>query len=382
MTEGFEPHEQAAAEEPSAALPSPERSPLLELAGAVEAAGTGVADHYGSPLIEGRELDAGRAFVDLSHWGVVTVSGPDRRSWLHSLTSQALDRLAPGAPTRTLFLDLQGRIEFDARVIDDGESTFLLVEPGFAEPLREWLHKMRFMLRVEVADASAAWAVLGSNADLPVAVQGAGPRWIDPWPDVQAGGYPYAVFEGHPGSENDWRLDLIPRAALGAVARELLAAGWRAAGLMAAEQLRIAAWEPSQTAEVDSRSIPHELDLLRTAVHLAKGCYKGQETVARTHNLGHPPRRLVFLDLDGMEHTVPAAGAEVQLDGRKVGTITSSALHHEAGPIALAIVRRNTDPAALLTVVDGETRYAAAQTTIVAPDAGSVVGRPEGIRRL
>lgn len=380
MTLGNTPNDEAATEITVAALPSP----LLGLDGAIEAAGinAGVADHYGAPLREGRALDNGKAFVDLSQWGVVTVSGPDRRSWLHSLTSQGLDRLPPLTPTRTLFLDLQGRIEFDARVIDDGETVFLIVEAGQAAPLAAWLNAMRFMLRVEVRDASEEWAVLGSNAPLPVDVDGAGPRWVDPWPLVEAGGYPYALVEDHPGADNDWRLDLIPRAALGQLGAELIEAGWRAAGLMAAEQLRIAAWEPSQNAEVDAKSIPHELDLIRSAVHLSKGCYKGQETVARVHNLGHPPRRLVFLDFDGMEHTVPVAGAEVRLEGRKVGIVTSSVLHHEAGPIALALVRRAVDPDAVLEVVDGEVTYAAAQTTIVLPEAGSVVGRPEGIRRL
>ena len=380
MTLGKTPNDEAATEITVAALPSP----LLGLDGAIEAAGinAGVADHYGAPLREGRALDNGKAFVDLSQWGVVTVSGPDRRSWLHSLTSQGLDRLPPLTPTRPLFLDLQGRIEFDARVIDDGEMVFLIVEAGQAAPLAAWLDAMRFMLRVEVRDASEDWAVLGSNAPLPVDVDGAGPRWVDPWPLVEAGGYPYALVEDHPGADNDWRLDLIPRAALGPVGAELIEAGWRAAGLMAAEQLRIAAWEPSQNAEVDAKSIPHELDLIRSAVHLSKGCYKGQETVARVHNLGHPPRRLVFLDFDGMEHTVPVAGAEVRLEGRKVGIVTSSVLHHEAGPIALALVRRAVDPEAVLEVVDGEVTYAAAQTTIVLPEAGSVVGRPEGIRRL
>ena len=68
-----------------------------------------------------------------------------------------------------------------------------------------------------------------------------------------------------------------------------------------------------------------------------RGCYKGQETVARVHNLGRPPRRLVFLDIDGSEHTLPAVGSELFVEGkaRPVGRITSVALHHEAGPIAL-----------------------------------------------
>ncbi|MGO3152911.1 MAG: CAF17-like 4Fe-4S cluster assembly/insertion protein YgfZ [Galactobacter sp.] len=364
---------------------SPYRSPLLDLDGAVEAAGAGVADHYGAPLREGRALADGRAFVDLSHFGVVTVTGPDRLSWLHSLSSQALTGLPEGTSTRTLFLDLQGRIEFDARVVDQGGTAYLILEPGLAAGLAAWLDSMRFMLRVEVADVSERWAVLATGGEWPAdaaAAASSGIEWVDPWPDIPAGGYPYGPVEDHPGFETERRLVLVPRESLTIVAQALQEAGWRPAGLDAYEQVRIAAWQPSQAHEMDNKSIPHELDLLRSAVHLNKGCYKGQETVARVHNLGHPPRRLVFLDLDGMEHTVPAAGSAVMADGRKVGTVTSSVLHHDAGPIALAVIRRAVDPGLELSVVDGETSYTAAQTVIVAPEAGSVVGRPQGIKRL
>ena len=103
-------------------------------------------------------------------------------------------------------------------------------------------------------------------------------------------------------------------------------------------------------------------------MHLQKGCYRGQETVARVHNLGRPPRRLVFLHLDGSEVRLPAHGAPVRLaadgeDGRAVGFVTSSARHWELGPIALALVKRNTpEDAALLAE-----STAASQETVVAP---------------
>ena len=77
------------------------------------------------------------------------------------------------------------------------------------------------------------------------------------------------------------------------------------AGIWAAEALRVAAWRPRLGFETDHRTIVHEVDWLRTAVHLHKGCYRGQETVARVHNLGRPPRRLVFLHLDGSGHVLP-----------------------------------------------------------------------------
>ena len=131
----------------------------------------------------------------------------------------------------------------------------------------------------------------------------------------------------------------------------------------------------------DDKTIPHELDLIRTAVHLAKGCYKGQETIARVHNLGHPPRRLVFLQLDGSQHTLPAAGSPVKLGERVVGRVTSVAQHYEMGAIALAVIKRSVDPDEQLTVDDEGELYAAAQELVVSPDAGQAVGRPTGLLR-
>lgn len=354
------------------------KSPLLLRPGAVEAAGmdAGVASHYGEPLREQRALANGTAVVDLSHRGVVTVSGPDRLSWLNTLSSQQLTQLPPGQSTELLLLSVQGRIEFDARVVDDGGTTWLLVEGAEAAPLAEWLTRMKFMLRVEVADVSADWAVVASTR--PVEEWSGQLAWQDPWPDVTPGGYAYSIIseEQHPGRERPWFEYLVPAAEL-----EEQVAGRQLAGAWAAEALRIAAWRPRWGAETDDRTIPHELDLLRTAVHLSKGCYKGQETVARVHNLGHPPRRLVFLQLDGSQHTLPAVGSEVLLGGRKVGTVTSVSQHYEMGPVALAVIKRSVAPDETLTVMDGDEPYTAAQEVIVAPDAGQVVGRPTGFLR-
>lgn len=358
-------------------------SPLLNRAGAVQAGGqdAGVASHYGEPNREQRLLAGylgkpGTAVVDLSHRGVVTVTGPDRLSWLNTLSSQALTNLAPGIGTELLLLTVQGRIEFDARVVDDGECTWLIVETDEAAPLAQWLNSMKFMLRVEVADASTGWAVVGSVAEVPEWENYV--AWVDPWPHVGAGGYSYAAVpaDEHPGLERPWREYLIP-------ATELVdAVGQRPlAGVWAAEALRVAAWRPRRGAETDEKTIPHELDLLRTAVHMDKGCYKGQESIARVHNLGRPPRRLVFLQLDGSLHTLPAAGSEVSFEERVVGTVTSSAQHFEMGPVALALIKRSVDPQAVLSVTgDGEV-YPASQEIIVAPEAGQVVGRATGFLR-
>ncbi|MBG0739975.1 folate-binding protein YgfZ [Paeniglutamicibacter antarcticus] len=362
-------------------------STLLRRPGAVAAGGldAGVAAHYGDPFREQRLL-AGTsgavqgqglaAVVDLSHRGVVTVSGADRLSWLTTLSSQQLTGLVPGTSTELLLLSIHGRIEYDARVLDDGESTWLIVEAAEAAPLAAWLTGMKFMLRVEVADVSENWAVLGSVHPVPE-LRGR-LCWQDPWPQIAPGGFAYTAVpeESHPGLDRSWFEYLIPLAELDtAVGERPLAGAW------AAEALRIAAWRPRLGAETDEKTIPHELDLLRTAVHLAKGCYKGQETVARVHNLGHPPRRLVFLQLDGSQHTLPAAGSPVLSGDRQVGTVTSVGQHYEMGPIALAVIKRNVDPAAELTVCDADEKYVALQEIIVAPDAGQVIGRQSGFLR-
>ncbi len=337
------------------------RSPLLDRPGAVSAVGAdaGVAWHYGDPVREQRLLLEGLAVVDLSHRAVVAVTGPDRLSWLHSITTQDLRSLAPRRSTEALVLSPKGHVEHALHVVDDGETTWLGAEPGTGPALTAWLRSMQFMLRVETTDRTADVAVIGE----PVAVEGLEdepPTWRDPWPAVADGSASYAAVEAddHPGADRAWREVVVPRERLVEVVGDR-----PLAGTWAAEALRIAAWRPRLGFETDHRTIPHEVDWLRTAVHLTKGCYRGQETVARVHNLGRPPRRLVMLHLDGSGHLLPQAGGDV-LDGeRRVGHVTSAGRHHELGPVALALVKRNLAPDAVLSV-DG---VSAAQEVVVRP---------------
>lgn len=334
-------------------------SPLLQHPGAVAGDGpsASVAVHYGDPMREQRLLEEGLAVVDLSHRDVVTVTGPDRLSWLHSLTTQHLIGLPPRESREALILTPKGKVEHALHLVDDGETTWITTEPGAGPALYEWLDRMRFMLRVEVADVTDEWAVLGEPHGAESA-PGEPLAWRDPWPGLVGDTVAYGPEEGHPGADWRWREVLVPRASLvDAVEDRPLS------GLWAFDALRIAAWRPQLGRETDHRTIVHEVDWLRTAVHLHKGCYRGQETVARVHNLGRPPRRLVFLHLDGSGHVLPAPGSDVYAAGRVVGHLTSVGRHHVDGPIGLALVKRNTDPTAEL-VVDG---ISAAQTVIVAP---------------
>lgn len=356
------------------------RSPLLQLTGAVAASGldAGVPAHYGNPLYEQRALALGRAAVDQSQRGVLTVTGPDRLSWLTALSSQDISGLQRGQSAEMLLLSQQGRIEHDAHVLDDGERTWLIVEAAEAAELAAWLDSMKFMLRVEIEDLSASWGVLCATVRL--TVPGVDLVWRDPWPELTPGGYAYSAPVGrHPGEDRPWYEHLLKLEDFPAVVGKL-----KLAGALAAEALRIAAWRPRWGAETDSKTIPHELDLLRTSVHLSKGCYKGQETVARVHNLGRPPRRLVFLNLDGSQHTLPSTGAEVcvaEASQRPIGQVTSVAQHYEMGPVALALVKRGVDAQAPLLVRDEGTEYSAIQEVVVSPEAGKVVDRQKGFLR-
>lgn len=349
------------------------RSPFLDLPGAVDLVDAGVPSHYGNPLSEQRALAESGAIVDLSDRAVLTIQGPDRLTWLNSLTSQALSGLRPGESSETLLLDVTGRVEHAVRLVDDGDTLWMLVDQLEAAGLLAWLDSMRFMLRVELADRTGDLATIGALGDppLPIAAPNDIPLiWRDPWHAVTQGGHQYAQGE-HPGAGWSWSERLVPRDALPSLVTRVQSGELAVAGTLAADALRIAAWRPRFSTEVDERTIPHELDWLRTAVHLSKGCYRGQETVAKVHNLGHPPRRLVMLHLDGSEGVHPVAGAVVSLDGHEVGAVTSVALHYELGPIALAVVKRSTSADATLTVDAGGTAIAAAQEIVVPPEAGA-----------
>jgi tRNA-modifying protein YgfZ len=288
-------------------------NPLLERPGAVDGVGidAGVPAHYGDPFREQRTLLEFGGVVDRSHRGILRVSGDDRLSWLHSLTSQHLSALPAGESREALVLSPQGHVEHHLVLSDDGESTWIAVEPGTVEPLRVYLDSMRFMLRVSVTDETMSYAVLSVLSD------------------------------------GRWRDLLVPRGELGGQAD---GTGLALAGLAAYEALRVQDHRPRLGFETDDRTIPHEVGWIGSAVHLNKGCYRGQETVAKVHNLGRPPRRLIFGHLDGTADELPPPRTPIELDGRAVGFLGTAVQHAELGPIALAVVKRNTPDDAMLLV--------------------------------
>lgn len=327
----------------------------------------GVAAHYGDPAQEQRLLATAAGVVDRGNRGVLAIPGEDRLTWLHSITTQHLSDLPPLTGTQLLVLSPHGHVEHHAVLLDDGTTAFLDVEPGTAGTLLEFLNRMRFLMRVEPADVTDAWAVLSvvgpssMDAVARLGVPALAPPAVEPVPGPKFASRSvaavatarYAVAEVPSGGyarRMPYGVDLIvPRASVPAV---IAALDVPAAGVWAFEALRVAERRPRLGKETDHRTLPAEVGWLAEAVHLDKGCYRGQETVARVHNLGRPPRRLVLLHLDGITtDELPAPGTGVTTeDGRSVGFVGTAVRHYELGPVALAVLKRSVADDAVLRV--------------------------------
>ena len=272
--------------------------------------------HFGEPNKEQKALVAGDAFAQLINKSVITITGEDRLTWMHALTTQHLEKLNPGEWKEALILDSQGHVEEQLFLVDDGSILWIHTEKERAAGLVIYLEKMKFMLRVDVKDVSDEFAVLRAPGK------------------ADSVGGPYA---------------LVPRTEL-ADTIEAFKQSHSEVGMWALEAERVAAGRARLLFETDHKSIPNELGFLNTAVHMNKGCYRGQETVAKVFNLGQPPRRLVLLHMDGSMVAMPSHGAKVEFDGKEVGFIGTMARHYELGPIALAVIKRNVPLDAVLIV--------------------------------
>ena len=355
----------------------------------------GATPHFGDPSGEQWALEGGRALVRRPDLAVIAVSGADRLTWLTSLASQIVTGLVPGESRELLVLSPEGRVEHWAGASDDGEALHLIVERSDLSGFVAFLDSMRFALRVSVAERDVAvFSSVRAGANTPEAVAALPGHlwtWEDPWPGVVEGGAAYFQGERHPGARTPMMFHAVSRQDADEFEAAWLAGGAasgaaeahaapssappgarsstpspaggkrRRAGYLAWEAMRIAAWKPRLGRETDARAIPPEVDWLRSAVHTTKGCYRGQETIARVINLGRPPRRLTYLQLDGSRGDLPAPGTPITVGGRQVGVITSSARHADEGPIALALIARAV-PVTTVFDIDG---VAAAQEEIV-----------------
>jgi len=274
--------------------------------------------HFGEPNQEQKALVAGDAWADLSHRGILSITGKDRLTWLHALTTQHVEKLEAGKWVEALILDVQGHVIDQLFLVDDGSATWLHTENSRTQEILDYLNKMKFMLEVEVKDQSDDYAVLRA-----------------PGKSDLLGG-PYA---------------LVPRGELKDTTNAFSKAHTQV-GMWALEAERVAQGRARLLFEVDHKSIPNELGFINKAVHMDKGCYRGQETVAKVFNLGQPPRKLVRLHLDGSMVAMPEHGAKVFLEDKEVGFIGTLARHYELGPIALALIKRNV-PADAILICEG-----------------------------
>src|ERR1700758_4227205 len=320
--------------------------------------------HYGDPLGEQRAGETDAVLIDRSHRAVLTLNGKDRQTWLHSISTQHVSELPEGASTENLSLDGQGRVEDHWIQSELRGTTYLDTEPWRGEPLLSYLRKMVFWSDVTPATADmAVLSLLGprlaDQAVLDVLGLDALPAELTAVP-VAGSGFARRMPEAPAGQIE---LDLVVAGSEAANWQNRLAqAGVRSAGVWAYEAHRVAALRPRLGVDTDERTIPHEVGWIggpgAGAVHLDKGCYRGQETVARVHNLGRPPRMLVLLHLDGSVER-PATGDAVLANDRAVGRLGTVVEHVDLGPVALALLKRGV-PADTALVTGGDAEVPAA----------------------
>lgn len=335
--------------------PATYRSPLLGRSGAVPvpegvpgvSVDSGVAWHQGDPFTEQHAAERGCALVDRSQRPVLRIGGAERLSWLHSLTSQHLEQLPAGSGAEDLVLNLKGRVQEHFVLTDRDGALWLDTEPGHGDSLLEYLEKMVFWADVQPAraDDMAVLTLLGPDA----CADGSPLTALAPVPagDYESAALPGGGFVRRMPWPQGGSLDLlVPRADLPGWWDRLVEAGAVAAGMWAYEAMRVASLRPRLSVDTDERTIAHEVRWIggpeqAGAVHLNKGCYLGQETVARVENLGKPPRNLLLLHLDGSDDRQPVTGDAVTAAGRTVGRVGTVVQHHELGPVALALVKRS-----------------------------------------
>jgi tRNA-modifying protein YgfZ len=319
------------------AVPAPESGP-----------DAGAAWHYGDPLGEQRAAADDAVAVDRSHRVVIELRGSERKSWLHNISTQHVSALPDGTVTENLSLDGQGRVEDHWIQTELGDVTYLDTEAWRGEPLLGYLRKMIFWSDVAIEQADLAVLSLlgpGLAEDRVLALLG-----LTSLPaEHTAQALPGGGFVRRLGGP-DGQLDLVvPRAQAAEWLDRLTAAGVRRAGVWAYEAHRVTAMRPRLGVDTDERTIPHEVNWVGSAAHVAKGCYRGQETVSKVHNIGRPPRRMLLLHLDGSPEVLPQTGDEVRSGERVVGRLGTVAQHHELGPIALALVKRSVTAETTLT---------------------------------
>jgi folate-binding protein YgfZ len=289
-----------------------------------------------------RQLREECGLLDRSARGKLLVTGPDAAEYLQGQLTNDVEALAPGEGHYAALLDRKGHIQADMRVLRlDPERIWIDTEPETAAVTRRHLETYKIGRQVEVEDSGEERAILSLIGPASVAVAAAPSPAPHGTENATVCGVECIVVGTDDG------IDLIaPAAEAGRLRDGLLAAGAAEVDPAAAEILRIESGRPRFGAEMSTATMPAEAGIVEAAVSFTKGCYIGQEPVARLHHRGRPNRHLRGLRLDGRAE----AGDALRLGGREVGRVGSFCVSPAHGPIALAIVRREAEPGAELAV--------------------------------
>lgn len=291
-----------------------------------------------------RQLREECGLLDRSERGKLLVSGSEAAEYLQGQLTNDVEAIGPGEGAYAALLDRKGHMQGDMRVLRPGEGPDLLLdtEPEALEAVRRHLGMYKIGRDVDVVDVTAERALLSLIGPRAVEIAGSAALPENFCEEVTIAGTKVLAAGTASG------IDLICEAeARERVAEELLAAGAAGVSPEAAEILRIEAGRPRFGAEMGTETMPAEAGIVEQAVSFTKGCYIGQETVARLHYKGKPNRHLRGLKLSGAG---AQAGDPISVGEKEVGRLGSAGVSPAFGPIGMAILRREAEPGATVAV--------------------------------
>lgn len=280
--------------------------------------------------------------MDRSARGKLIVSGSEAAEYLQGQLTNDVEALSPGDGQYAALLDRKGHMQADMRVLRTStEEIWIDTEPEALAAAKRHLEMYKIGRDVAIADLTGERAILSLIGPRSVEIAGTAALPEHASASINISGADCVAVGTADG------IDLIVKTADAFAVREaLLATGAAAVDPQAAEVLRIEAGAPRFGAEMSAETMPAEAGIVERAVSFTKGCYIGQEPVARLHYKGRPNRHL-----RGLELSAPAApGESLQLGEKEVGRIGSSCVSPARGPIGLAIIRREAEPGAELVV--------------------------------
>ena len=291
-------------------------------------------------------LTEGCGLLDRSERGKLALTGPGAEEFLEGQVTNDVEALNSGQGVYAAFLSPKGKMLGDLRVLDLGDELFLDTERSALQELFNMIRRYRIGYDVELHKRTVERGLLSLIGPEARAVAGARdlpePEHANAAGDVDGAAVRLVA--------TDVGVDLLCDAAdTDALAAALRGRGAADVDEAAAEVLRVEAGRPRYGIDLDDTVIPQEAGLNERAVSFTKGCYVGQETVARLHYRGKPNRHL-----RGLRLSAPAArGDELRLGERAVGKVGTAVVSPRHGPVALALVRREAEPGATVAVGDG-----------------------------